>query len=138
MTRLVASLFAYLAEHPGIAEVFVAPANTSWARDVLVQPDVFVVLAAETAGGWQGVRTLLLAVEVLWPSTARHDRVAKRRLYQEFAVPNYWIVDLARVVEVWRPDDDRPEVVTSVLRWRVAPEAGELAIELEEVFLSVP
>ncbi len=83
----------------------------------------------------EGVRTLLLAVEVLSPSTARYDRVVKRRLYQEFDVRTYWVVDLgARVVEVWHPDDERPEVVSEVLRWRVAPEAREVAIDLEDVF----
>jgi hypothetical protein len=75
---------------------------------VLVQPDVFVVPAKETAGGCKGVRTLLMAVEVQSPSTARHDRVVKRRIYQEFDVRTYWIVDAdARVVEVWHPVDER-------------------------------
>jgi len=135
VSRLLAALLPYLAKHPGIAEAFTAPADISWARDVLVQPDVFVVPAAETAGGWQGVRTLLLAVEVLSPGTARSDRVVKRRLYQEFDVRTYWIVDLdARVVELWQPDDERPQVVTDVLRWRVAPEVAELAIELAGLF----
>jgi len=45
------------------------------------------------------------------------------------------VLDLdARVVEVWQPADERPEVVTDVLRWRVAPEAPELAIELAQLF----
>ncbi len=137
--RVFREVAAYLEACGAAAEAFMAPADISWARDVLVQPDVFVVPAAETAGGWKGVRTLLLAVEVLSPSTARHDRVVKRRLYQEFDVRTYWIVDAdARLVEVWRPDDQRPEVVTDVLRWRVAPEAPEWVIGLEEVFRSVP
>ncbi|MBK8006604.1 MAG: Uma2 family endonuclease, partial [Gemmatimonadetes bacterium] len=45
---------------------------------------------------------LLLVVEVLSPSTARADRFAKRRLYQEAGVPRLWIVDPdAACVEVW-------------------------------------
>ena len=40
----------------------------------------------------------------------------------------------ARVVEVWGPDDERPEIVTDVLRWRVGAEAEELAIDLAEFF----
>ncbi|MCH8253950.1 MAG: hypothetical protein IID06_01260, partial [Gemmatimonadetes bacterium] len=43
----------------------------------------------------------------------------------------------AQVVEVWCPDDERPEIVTDVLRWRVAPGTEELEIELAEAF-SVP
>jgi hypothetical protein len=50
-------------------------------------------------------------------------------------VATYWVADAdARLVEVWRPGDERPEVVTDVLRWRVAPEAQELSIEMGELF----
>jgi hypothetical protein len=40
----------------------------------------------------------------------------------------------ARVGEVWRPEDERPEIVTDVLRWRLDEDAPELAVELREVF----
>ena len=43
----------------------------------------------------------------------------------------YWIVDPdARVVEVWRPEDEQPAIVSDVLRGGVAPGAGELGCEL--------
>lgn len=59
----------------------------------------------------------------------------KRRLFQEFDVRTYWVVDHdARVVEVWHPDDARPEVVTDGLRWRVAPGTPELVVELGTQF----
>ena len=65
---------------------------------------------------WTDIHALLLAVEILSPSTARADRQAKRRLHQRERVGEYWIVDLdARVVERWRPDDERPEIVTRTL-----------------------
>ena len=133
--RIHAQLFNCLTEHPGIAEVILSPADISWADDVLVQPDVFVVPAAEITEEWSSIQTLLLAAEVVSPSSARYDRIVKRRIYQEHGVSTYWIVDLdARVVEVWCPDDERPEIVTDVLRWRVGAEAEELAIELGEIF----
>jgi Uma2 family endonuclease len=54
---------------------------------------------------------LLLAVEILSPSTARADRVAKRTLFRDERVPEYWIVDLdARTVERSTPADPRVEV----------------------------
>jgi Uma2 family endonuclease len=57
-------------------------------------------------------------VEVLSPSTARADRTVKRRRYQRAGIPDYWIVDLdARVVERWRPGDERPEILTEALTW---------------------
>ncbi|MDH3292606.1 MAG: Uma2 family endonuclease [Gemmatimonadota bacterium] len=127
-------LRSYVAEHSDVARVLLSAADISWAEDLLVQPDVFVVPAEEMSEEWSSIRTLLLAVEVISPRTARHDRVVKRAAYQEQGVPTYWIVDPdAAVVEVWRPEDRRPEIVTDVLRWRVSPEAAELEIALHEV-----
>lgn len=140
---LVSGLFyriqTYLDRHAAIARALVSPADITWGRDVLVQPDVFVVAAAEMSRDWKTYKTLLLAVEVLSPSSARGDRVTKRRAYQEHGVGTYWIVDPeARVVEVWHPDDERPEVVADLLRWRVTPEAEELVIDLAELFATLP
>jgi Uma2 family endonuclease len=64
---------------------------------------------------------LLLAVEVLSPSTARYDRLTKRRFYQQQGV-EYWIVDLdARIVERWLPGSDRPEILAEHLAWQHDP-----------------
>jgi hypothetical protein len=41
-------------------------------------------------------------------------------------------------VEVWHPDDLRPEIVTGALRWRVTPEAEDLVSDLAELFTSLP
>ncbi len=72
------------------------------------------------------------------PSSSRYDRVTKRRVYQRHGVATYWVVDPdARLVEVWHPEDDRPEIVTDVLRWRIRPDAPELEITLEDVFRDV-
>jgi Uma2 family endonuclease len=97
-----------------------------------------VVPVHETTEDWISIRTLLLAIEVLSPSTARYDRITKRRLYQEHGVHTCWVVDPdARLVEVWRPGDERPEIVTERLTWRVTPDAPELVIELQEMFSGV-
>ena len=78
-------------------------------------------------------------MEVLSPSSARGDRVVKRRLYQERRIGTYWIVDAdKRLVEVWHPDDEAPEIVTDVLRWRVTLEAPTLEIPLGDVFATLP
>jgi len=133
--RLHAWVRAYLAEL-GLADaVLFSPADISWDDDTLVQPDLFVVAAGEIGLEWPGIKTLLLAVEVLSPSSARADRVIKRRLYQEQRVGTYWVVDVeGGVVEVWHPGDERPEIITDILRWRVESGAPQVTIELAELF----
>jgi Uma2 family endonuclease len=132
------ALATYLKARPGFM-VLASPADISWDREKLVQPDLFVIPATEVSRSWKTVRTLLLAVEVVSPSSARGDRLVKRRLYQRQRVATYWIVDPdARLVEVWHPDDDRPEIVTDTLRWRVAPDAAGLVIDLPELFQKLP
>lgn len=90
-------------------------------------------------GDWRDCRTLLLAVEVLSPNTARADRLKKRRLYQRRGVKTCWIVDPdAQLVEVWHPADERPEIVTDSLRWRVNEDAPELVVNLPSLFAKLP
>jgi len=134
-----AELKAYLAPYPSPAVVFFSPADIIWGPDEYVQPDLFVVPAGEVTGDWRDCQTLLLAVEVVSPSSVKADRVTKRRFYQERGVGTYWVVDPdAQLVEVWRPDDTRPEIVTDVLKWRVTQDAAELTINLNQLFARLP
>ena len=67
---------------------------------------------ATLRSGSDVVRRLLLAVEVVSPGSARHDRVTKPPRYQRNRVPEYWIVDdSSRTVERWRPGDERAELI---------------------------
>lgn len=77
-------------------------------------------------------------MEVLSPSTARSDRVRKRRIYREEAVAEYWVVDLdARVIECSMPDDDRVEVIADRLEWRPAGAPVPLVLDAERYFADV-
>ena len=105
-----------------LGECFASPADIEFDPLTMTQPDVFVT-ARRKAKAWSEILPLLLAVEVLSPSTARADRIVKRRRFQRAKVPEYWVVDLdARLVERWRPGDRSPEVLSERLEWR--PEAG--------------
>src|SRR6267378_3900665 len=105
---------------------------------MLVQPDLFVLLLTPDEGrvlGWRQIRTLLLVVEVVSPSTARADRQVKRRRYQQEPGGEYWIVDVdARIVERWRATDERPEIVTTSLRWHPEPSTARFELDLPAFF----
>jgi len=49
-----------------------------------------------------------LVVEVLSPSTAKYDREAKYKAYEQHGVDEYWIVDPAHeLIEVWQQESGR-------------------------------
>lgn len=137
--QLFLRLHAYL-EAARAGEVMYAPADVEFGHDSMVEPDLFVVplVDGRAPRSWQDVGHLLLAVEILSPSSARADRVVKRRLYQREGVPEYWIVDTdARLVERWRPGEQRPELLAERLDWRPDPAHAALGIELGPYFAEV-
>lgn len=138
VTRLVLAIGGYLAREP-VGIVLTSPADISWGRDVLVQPDVFVVPHDEAkTREWSRIRSLLLVVEVLSPSTARADRFTKRRRYQDAGVPVYWIVDgEEQRVEAWGATADIPLIETERLVWRPAGAGQAFTLELAELFRPV-
>jgi Uma2 family endonuclease len=123
----------------GAGNVLHSPADITLGEDEILQPDLFVY---RTASGrhlldWSDITSLLLVVEVLSPSTAQYDRRLKRLRYQRAGVPEYWIVDLdGRVVERWRPEDTRPEVLSERLRWNPA-DAVDLDLDVAGFFAEV-
>ena len=132
-------LLPYLDAH-GIGHLKVAPQDIVYGERTMVEPDLFVVplVGGRPPRTWEEAGRLLLAVEVLSPSTARADRQVKRRLYQQQGVPEYWIVDVdARLVERWRPVDERPELLGEELVWRPDLEHPPLVIELPTYFAKV-
>jgi Uma2 family endonuclease len=122
------------------AEVIFSPADVRSGPRTSVQPDLFVMQRPVRPGphGWPDLETLILAVEILSPSTARADRTVKRRLYQSRGIAEYWIVDLdARLVERWRPGDERPEILSERIEWRVEGGAEPFVIDLPALFAEV-
>jgi Uma2 family endonuclease len=139
VARLLLILDPYCRAHL-IGEAMISPADIEFSRHRLLQPDLFVVPLTEgrRIRSWKDVTTLLLSAEVISPSTARADRGEKRLVLQDEGVPEYWIVDLdARIVERWRPADERPEILTDKLRWHPVPTGAPLDIDLGEFFNSV-
>ena len=125
----------YVLRRYPVGKVFMSPADISWAPDVLVQPDLFVV-DLEEAGtfDWKRMTTLLLATEVLSPSTRRYDRFTKRGAYQEHNVLAYWIVDIeSRAAEVWTPRATAPLPVSDRLVWHPVGAPEPLIVPLIDI-----
>jgi Uma2 family endonuclease len=51
------------------------------------------VWAKPQAGIWVGLTDLLLAVEIVSPSSEAIDEVVKSREYASAGIPRYWVVD---------------------------------------------
>ncbi len=71
--------------------------------DTMVEPDISVVCDRNKIDkhGCKGVPDLI--IEILSPSTRRHDRLVKLNLYQRAGVREYWMVD---------PDNESVQVFT--------------------------
>ena len=126
----------YVRQH-GLGRVISSPADLEFDPHTLMQPDLFITTKRKVKT-WTDALPLHLAVEVLSPSTARADRIVKRRRLQRAGVPEYWIVDLdARLVERWRPADKRPELLEERLLWQPEGAPVPLLLDLGELFREV-
>ncbi len=132
--RLFIAVHEYLQREP--VGLFGSRSDISWGPDTLVSPDIIVVPLDEARTlQWARMQHLLLVAEVLSPSSSRHDRFTKRRLYQEQDVPLYWIVDGdERSVEVWTPGVLFPQVELQRLVWHPSGAAAPFALDLQELF----
>jgi Uma2 family endonuclease len=132
---LLVLLRAYTHEQRA-GDVLTGPGEIEADEFTLLQPDVFVVPLSDgrPAESWDDVRRLLLAIEVLSPSSRRKDRVVKRHKYLEMGA-EYWIVDPdAQLIERWAPGDDRAEIVSGAITWRADGAADPITIDLRSIF----
>ena len=122
-----------------IGVAYTSPFDVELEPESLVQPDVFVTSTHEARRllTEMPARELLVAVEVISPSSARYDRVTKRALYQRH-VSDYWVIDLnARLVERWIPNDDRPEIILDTLVWRPEGASEPFTLEVAGYFADI-
>jgi Uma2 family endonuclease len=124
--------------HPDLL-LFPLPGDIVLSPRTVVEPDLFVIpMPPSLDVHWREVARPLLTVEVLSPGTAGRDRGIKRRLYQQAGIPEYWIVDLdSRLVERWRPADERPEILSQTLTWQLSEPAAPFELDLTAFFAEV-
>ena len=139
----VARLYRIIApyvEAQRCGHTFFSPADVTFSPARAVQPDVFVMprTAERRPRTFIEVGRLLLAAEVLSPSTERWDRVDKRRVYRQHSVPEYWIVDVdARWFERSTPGNEQPELIRDRLTWHPEGAGEPLEIDVEQYFRDV-
>jgi Uma2 family endonuclease len=134
--RLIA---AYL-DGERVGFVFFAPADVTFSPKRSVQPDLFVIPGVDgrPPKSFADVKRLLLAVEVLSPSTGRADRVVKRALYRAEGIAEFWIVDLdSRTFERSTPADSRIDVLDERVEWMPDGASAPLVIDVAAYFAAV-
>lgn len=137
LARLYNILYPYVQAN-GLGWVWWSPADIEFSPERLVQPDLFVV--PDTGVGepesWAQLTTLLLVIEATSPSTVRADRTKKLKIYRDERIPEYWILDVdGHVVERWRPDEERPEILATTLVWQPEPSIEPLTIQVPDLFV---
>ncbi|MDZ7632485.1 MAG: Uma2 family endonuclease [Gemmatimonadaceae bacterium] len=135
--ELCRALDTYL-ERERIGLAVMSPADLEMKRGTITQPDVFVIPAGIGIAGvmpeWTDVTSLLLAAEVLSPSSLRTDRIVKRDFYLANGVAEYWIVDLdERMIERWTPVQETPVLCRGSITWTPL-DREPLVIDLDALF----
>ena len=109
--------------------------------DTVVQPDVLVVCDSSKLDR-RGVRGAPdWVVEVLSPSTASHDQIRKRTLYERHGVKEYWLVHpVDRLLTVYRLDGaefGKPELYELLGETRVSV-LPDIVIQWDELVARLP
>jgi len=119
-----------------LGELVISPFDARFGDRRVFQPDLLVMTPRDVESGRRdAARELLLAVEVTSPGSTRHDRLRKRPTYQEARVDELWLIDPdSELAERWRPDDERPEILTETLMWKPSGVDTALSIDLVALF----
>lgn len=95
VSRKIGTRLDIFVDAGSLGEVFHAPIDVVLDETVVVQPDLVFVsnerMRIVEHLNIQGAPDLV--VEIRSPSTARHDEVTKRALYERYGVLEYWLAD---------------------------------------------
>jgi Uma2 family endonuclease len=100
------------------------------------EPDLAVYPDPESRElDWRQLSPPLLVVEVLSPSTSRHDRQNKRPRYLSSGVHEVWLLDRdTRSVERWTAHSTEAERITGGITWKPVSHAPALDLTDADLF----
>lgn len=109
----VSKLLTYMNFHAmskHLGECITSPIDVFFDKYNNTQPDILFIRKDRqfiiTKDGIEGHPDLI--VEVISPSSVRHDKVTKKALYLEFGVSEYWLVDpIYHTVEIYGLEDNQ-------------------------------
>lgn len=110
-------IWSHLQQHP-VGRVYSAPFDVIFSDYDVVEPDLLYISneraqQIETSPCVRGAPDLV--IEIGSPSTRRRDETIKRRLYERFAVQEYWIIDPELdAIKVFRRIEERYERVAEL------------------------
>ncbi|MCY3990093.1 MAG: Uma2 family endonuclease [Caldilineaceae bacterium] len=128
-------------EDKNLGVVYFAPTDVVLSETHVVQPDLMFISSDRagivTSANIQGAPDLL--VEIRSDSTAERDENLKRKLYAEYCVEEYWLVDPdARTITVLllAQDDYAEGVMYTVGQTLTSSMLEGFSAHLDEIFLS--
>jgi Uma2 family endonuclease len=123
-----------------LGEAVFSPSTVSLTPRSRLEPDLYVIPSVDGKRPrmLDPVTRLLLAAEVLSASSARHDRITKRRFLLKHGLPQYWVVDgEAEVFEVWKSGDERAALIDDRLIWQPAEHVPPFELDVRRFFADV-
>ena len=105
--------------------------------DTMLEPDISVVCDPDKLDKYGCKGAPDMVIEILSPSTRRHDLAVKYRLYQRAGVREYWIVDPdGKTVQVFRLEDGLYNAPDVFMEGSVVPVGlwEDFSIDLSQVF----
>jgi Uma2 family endonuclease len=110
-----------------VGKLYLAPLDVILSQFDVVQPDLLFISTARLGilsdGYVRGAPDLV--VEILSPSSMRHDAIRKRHLYEKFGVGEFWLID-----------PERDEIEVFLLSDGTLKKQLELTLEQKDVLTS--
>jgi Uma2 family endonuclease len=121
----------YKLEQLGKGKVFAAPIDVYLSEENTFQPDIIFIVTNRLSliGSKKIEGPPDIVIEILSPGTAYYDLRQKKRVYEQYGVKEYWIVDpMEKRIDIFKNQGNKYILITSAI------ETGEVSSELLKGF----